>query len=111
VAPKVGEQLPEIAAALKGDLRYTRVQDFPSLPAYDVTLTCTLSHRGAQTVTILGRGVATARIDEVCQSGNPQWSFTNSYWIDPESGLSWRSRQHIDPRGDIIDVEILRPPG
>ncbi|HEY4078173.1 MAG TPA: YjbF family lipoprotein, partial [Rhizomicrobium sp.] len=36
VAPKVGEQLPEIAAALKGDLRYTRVQDFPSLPAYDV---------------------------------------------------------------------------
>ena len=108
MVPKVGDKLPAIAAALKGDLRYTRLQDFPS--AYDVTLACTLSHKGAQTVTILGRAIATARIDESCQSANPKWSFVNNYWIDPETGLCWRSRQHIGPQGDVIDAEILRPP-
>jgi hypothetical protein len=111
LAPKLGQQLPEIASALKGALTYTRVQDFPSLPAYDVTLTCTLSYKGAQTVTILGRGIATARVDEACRGTNPQWSFTNNYWIDPETGLCWRSRQFIGPQGDRIDTEILRPPG
>jgi hypothetical protein len=110
MAPKSGEQMPEIAKALKGALTYTRIQDFPSFPAYDVTLTCTLSYKGAQTVSILGRGIATARIDEVCRSANPHWSFTNNYWIDPETGLCWRSRQYIGPQGDRIDTEILRPP-
>ena len=110
VAPKIGEQMPEIAAALKGDLTYARVQDFPSLPAYAATVNCTLSHKGAQTIVILGRGIATARIDEVCRSTNPRWSFTNSYWIDPQTGLCWRSRQSIDPQGGVIETEILRPP-
>jgi hypothetical protein len=111
MAPKFGQQLPELASALKGTLTYTRVQDFPSLPAYDVTLACTLSAKGAQTVTVLGRGIATVRIDETCRSANPRWSFTNNYWIDPATGLSWRSRQYIGPQGDRIDTEILRPPG
>jgi hypothetical protein len=110
LSPKTGAQLPEIAAALKGDLTYARVQDFPSLPAYAVTANCTLSHKGAQTIVILGRGIATARIDETCQSANPRWSFTNSYWIDPQTGLCWRSRQHVGPQGDVIEMEMLRPP-
>jgi hypothetical protein len=111
MAPKVGQRLPELASALKGALTYVRVQDFPALPAYDVTLTCTLSAKGAQTVTILGRGIATIRIDETCRSANPRWAFANNYWIDPDTGLCWRSRQHIGPQGDRIDTEILRPPG
>jgi len=110
MAPKIGEQMPEIAAALKGDLTYARVQDFPWLPAYAVTLNCTLSRKGAQTIVILGRGIATQRVDEVCRSANPRWSFTNNYWIDPDTGLCWRSRQHIDPQGGAIETEILRPP-
>lgn len=111
LAPKFGEQMPEIAAALKGDLTYARVQDFPSLPAYAVTVNCTLSRKGAQTIVILGHGIATTRIDEACRSANPRWSFTNTYWIDPQTGLCWRSRQHIDPQGGVIETEILRPPG
>jgi hypothetical protein len=110
VAPKIGDPLPEITAALKGDLTYARVQDFPSLPAYAATVTCTLSRRGAQTIVILGHGIATVRIDEVCQSTNPRWSFTNSYWVDPQTGLCWRSRQYIDPKGGAIETEVLRPP-
>lgn len=110
LGPKIGTQLPEIAVALKGDLTYARIQDFPSLPAYAVTANCTLSYKGAQTIVILGRGIATARIDEFCQSANPRWSFTNSYWIDPQTGLCWRSRQYVGPQGDVIEMEILRPP-
>ena len=110
LAPRIGEQMPEIAAALKGDLIYARVQDFPSLPAYAVTVNCTLSRKGAQTIVILGRGIAAIRVDEVCRSTNPRWSFTNIYWVDPDTGLCWRSRQYIDPKGDMIETEILRPP-
>jgi len=109
--PKTGEQMPEIADAIKGKVTYARVQDFPSLSAYDVTVTCTMTYGGAQTVSILGRGIPTVRIDEACRSANPESSFTNTYWIDPATGMAWRSRQYLGPQAGTIDTEILRPPG
>lgn len=111
VTPKMGQQIPDIAAALKGNLTYARLEDFPDIPAYGVALICTLSRRGAQTILILGHGVATMRIDETCRGVDLKWSFTDSYWADLHTGLVWRSRQHITPKGGVIDTEILRPPG
>ena len=111
VTPKNGQQLPDVAAALKANATYARLEDFPDIPAYGVALTCTLSRKGGQTVTILGRGVATIRIDEACRGMEGKWSFTDIFWVDPDSGFTWRSRQNISPKGPVIETEVLRPPG
>jgi len=111
MTPKMGQQLPDIAAALKGNVTYTRLEDFPDISAYGVPLVCTLSRKSAQTIMILARGVGTIKVDEVCRAADMKWSFTDTYWIDPGTQLVWRSRQHINPKGEIVETEILRPPG
>ena len=111
VTPKTGQQIPDVAAALKDNVTYTRLEDFADIPAYGVALVCMLSRMNAQTIVILGHGIAAIRIDETCRGTDWKWSFTDSYWIDPGTGLVWRSRQHINPKGGVIDTEILRPPG
>lgn len=111
MAPGLGQQLTEVAAALNGNVTYTRLEDFPDIPAYGVALTCTLSKRGAQTIVILGRGIRTIRIDETCHSVDGKRSFTDSFWLNADATMVWRSLQHLDPKGTVIETEILRPPG
>jgi len=111
MVPKTGEQLAAVAAALKSDVIYTRLEDFPDIAAYGIMLTCKLSRRGAETIVILGRGIATIRVDETCRSTDQKWSFTDRFWLDPDTAMVWRSLQHLDPKGTIIETEILRPPG
>jgi hypothetical protein len=65
---------------------------------------------GRRGVTILGSKMNLARVDEVCRSANLDWSFTDSYWIEPETGFVWRSIQHTHPKMDAIEMEVLRRP-
>ena len=67
---------------------------------------------GEETIAILGKDIRTLRIDESCSSQSSQldWSFENTYWVDPANGLVWRSIQHVHPQLDAIETEILRPP-
>ena len=111
VTPQTGLQLPAIAAALKGTETYTRLEDFPDLPAYGAAIICTAVSKGRETIAVLGRGISTARIDEACRSAELKWTFTDNYWLDPDSGLVWRSVQHIHPKGGKIEIETFRPPG
>ena len=110
VTPRGGLQIPAVAAALNEPTSYTRQEDFPDIPAYGAAISCSSVSKGRQTIVILGRGISTARIDETCRSAELKWSFTDSYWLDPDSGLVWRSIQHIHPKGEKIEVEIFRPP-
>jgi len=102
---------PSPAAAMRQPFTSTRQEDFPELGLYGVALTCRTRLVGRQKITILGQDIATNRVDESCQSREPEWSFTNSFWIDPDNGLVWRSRQHIHPKAGAIEIEIFRPPG
>ena len=111
VTPSAGQELPALLTALKGKLTYSRLEDFPDISTYGATISCTTLPRGLQTIVILGRGISTVRIDEVCRSPSLDWAFTDSYWLDRQSGLAWRSIQHIHPNAGKIETEILRPPG
>jgi hypothetical protein len=86
--------------------------DFPDLGLYSIPIVCRERARGDETIVILGKDIHTRRVDESCvaESGQLSWSFRNSYWLDPASGLVWRSVQHTHPRLDAITLEILRPP-
>lgn len=106
-----GQELPPLAAALRAQQTYTRLEDLPEMGIYGASLNCRATYMGAQTIMILGRGISTRKIDEICNSESLNWSFTDSFWLDPDSGLTWRSIQHVSPRNGKIETEILRPPG
>lgn len=102
---------PSPAAARKAPFTTTRLEDFKDIGLYGVTVTCRAAVKARQTIRILGQAIATTRVDESCESRVPSWSFVDSYWVDNESGLVWRSVQHIHPKGGEVETEILRPPG
>ena len=87
--------------------------DFPDLGVYSVSIVCRDLPAVDETIVILGSNIHTRRIDESCASVDSRisWTFENTYWLDPSSGLVWRSIQHVHPRLDAIETEILRPPG
>jgi hypothetical protein len=99
------------ARAIATPFASTRLEDFPELGMYGVLVSCRANMVGRQSIKILGQAIPTIRVDEACQSRNPDWSFTDSYWVDGDNGLVWRSRQHVHPKGGVVETEIFRPPG
>jgi hypothetical protein len=99
------------AQALSGPYTQQSVADFSDAGLYGVPITCRGRAVGVQAINILGKTLSTRRIQESCDSPSLHWSFVNSYWVDPQTGFTWRSRQHIHPKGDVIETEIFRPPG
>jgi hypothetical protein len=102
---------PAPAEAIRQPFTSTRQEDFPELGFYGVAVSCQARLVGRQKITILGQAITTNRVDESCQSQKPEWSFVDSYWLDADSGLAWQSRQHINPKGGTIQIQIFRPPG
>ena len=99
------------ATAVRTPFTSTWLEDFPDLGLYGVRISCRAALAGRQSIKILGQVIATLRVDETCSSQDPGWSFTNSFWIDKDSGFVWRSRQHVHPNGPPVGIEIFRPPG
>jgi hypothetical protein len=85
--------------------------DFGDLHAYSILIRCRAVSRGAGSINNFGTAVATTQVDEECRSDQLDWTFTNSYWIAPQSGLIWRSVQYVSPKLDPLTVRVLRPPG
>lgn len=111
VTPQKGQQqLLDLADATQQRLTSIRLEDFPNIPVYGAVVKCTAIPRGPETIVILGRGITTKKVDEDCRNQALNWSFTDSYWINPESGFVWRSIQHLAPKDEKIELEALRPP-
>ena len=102
---------PPLFSAMHGPIASTRLEDYPELGLYGVQVSCRARMVGRQSVKILGQAIPTVRVDESCHSDRPDWSFTDNFWVDGDSGLVWRSRQHVHPQGGTVETEIFRPPG
>jgi hypothetical protein len=103
--------VPPPAAAVRGPFASTRLEDFPELGLYGALVSCHARMVGRQKIEVLGQAITTNRVEEACQSRKPDWSFVDTFWVDPDNGLVWRSRQHIHPKGEMVETEIFRPPG
>ena len=106
-----GSNVSPLTAALQGPFTSTRLEDFPELGRYGVQVSCRAHMVGRQSIKILGQAIAAVRVDENCRSERPEWSFTDNFWLDSDNGQVWRSRQHVHPKGGIVETEIFRPPG
>ena len=106
-----GGTAPPPSAAIQAPFSTIRLEDFSELGLYGVQLSCRTRLVGRQKIEVLGQVMTTDRIDEACRSETPNWSFVDIYWVDPENGLVWRSRQHIHPKGGKVETDLFRPPG
>jgi hypothetical protein len=104
-------EIPPPAAALQGPFSYRRSADFSDLKADGVPVTCRATSVGGRTIKILGKAIHVAQINENCSVPALHWQFTDTYWVSRDSGLVWRSSQHIHPDGQTLQTEIFRPPG
>jgi Group 4 capsule polysaccharide lipoprotein gfcB, YjbF len=102
---------PAPAEAVHGAFVSSRLEDFSDHGLYGVLVSCRAHLVGRQSIKILGQAIAALRVDEICTSRKPEWSFTDNFWVDGDNGLVWRSRQHVGPDGGIVETEIFRPPG
>ena len=103
--------LPPPSAAIQNPFTSTRLEDFPEMGLYGILVSCRAQLAGRQNVKILGQNVPTFRVDETCRNDRLDWSFTDNFWVDGDSGLVWRARQHVHPKGGTVETEIFRPPG
>ncbi len=65
--------------------------------------------RGVEDIEIFGTRHTVLRVDEQCRARDADWTFTNTFWIDPDSGQIWRSRQHVDPETPPLEMWVLKP--
>jgi len=85
--------------------------DLPDQHLYSVPVTCKAYSQGPDTYNNFNSPVAVIRVEDQCRSDKLDWSFTNTYWIAPQTGLMWHSIQNISPKLDPLEIRILRPPG
>jgi hypothetical protein len=107
VTPAGAAALPAPVQALGGPVTVKMIVDYSASPATPVTCNMVMAKR--ETIKILGRAIATTRIDEFCTAMGRDWRYRNRYWVDSKDGFVWRALQYLGPK-DILQIEIFRPP-
>ena len=64
---------------------------------------------GDETIGILGESHPTELWRERGNAPQIDWEFVNLFWIDPESGYVWKSRQAATPSLPPIETIVYRP--
>ncbi|MEO9826269.1 MAG: YjbF family lipoprotein [Paracoccaceae bacterium] len=70
------------------------------------TFTCTPFIKGNHTVRILGKNIATQRINVSCESDD--LAFVNVHFVDPSGGI-WQSRQWTGQDLGHLEFDVLEP--
>lgn len=91
---------------LAGPVSYTRRMDWSPDYRYGVILQATLEPKGLENVEILGKVHRLRRFDESLTARGVHLS--NRYWVDPDDGFIWKSRQFVAP-GYPLELIQLRP--
>ncbi|MCI1133874.1 YjbF family lipoprotein [Stenotrophomonas maltophilia] len=73
---------------------------------YGVEVHGTLEPMGRETVEILGKRRSLLHVRET-QHGK-RWRVENHFWVDPDNGFIWKSRQAIAP-GTSLEITQLKP--
>ncbi len=101
------ELLGRPAALAGGTL--TRQIDLQSQFRYGTLVTSTFAVVEQETIEILGRTHATVRLVESGVSPQLDWRFTNTWWVDAETGFVWKSLQAVTPEMPVFELAVLKP--
>ncbi len=90
--------------------RYSWLADYPDIGLYSVRVDCEDLPSGPEKIVILGKEIDTLRVNKSCSSSQLGWQFSNVYWVSLSSNRVWKSIQHLHPKLDPLEIELLRPP-
>lgn len=85
------------------------IADFADLQAYSVPITCIPKPAKPARVKVLGYKIKTLRVVELCEAPLLKWNFTDRFWLDPNTGMTWQSVQHIHPHFPAVTIQLFRP--
>ena len=89
---------------------YSLVIDFQDLSLTGASALCRSSDTGQESIEILGTALTTRHVVEDCKIAVIDWSFENQFWVDPDTGFVWQSRQYVHPKLSPVTFRVLRPP-
>lgn len=93
---------------LHGPLDVTRHVDLSPGYRYGVPVQVHLQPAGMTTLNILGTPHRVRIVDATVRAPRLHFSAHNRYWVDPASGVVWKSRQTL-PGGPTLTLTALRP--
>jgi hypothetical protein len=76
---------------------------------FDLPVESRFAYQGQEDLTILEATHQTHVWSETGAAESVDWSFTNTHWIDVETGYVWKSRQIIGPDQPVMEIVVLRP--
>ena len=77
---------------------------------FDLPIKVSYKKVGLEQVNILDRDYELMQIQEKIENTYIRWKFTNSYWVDPETGFVWQSRQIIAPNLPPFFMQVTKKP-
>lgn len=86
-----------------------RLVDLAPGDHYGVMITSTSKILGPEVIEISELKFDTVAILERCHARGLNWTFDNKFWVEAETGLVWKSIQHIHPEVPPAELELLKP--
>lgn len=98
-----GGRLPAASARLQ------RLVDLEPPQRYGIMIRSAYEDLGPAAVVIAELEFDTRHVREINETREFDWRFENEYWVDPEHGIVWKSRQHIHPDLPPVEIDLLKP--
>lgn len=100
------DQVPVLTGASMASAK--RLIDVEGLLLFDWPLRSDFAPAGREEVEILGKTYGLVKVAERVRPETAD-AWTNEYWLNPETGFCWKSRQKLFPGLPFLNIEILKP--
>lgn len=88
---------------------HVRLVDIKSQGIYSSAIQSTFTPAGEETVVILEQSYRLVRIQEEVHAKRTDVRYRNTYWVDPQTRICWKSEQRPAPEIEAFTFEILTP--
>lgn len=95
---------------LQGIKKYVRTVVFGGEEPWQASLNCEMKRIGPERITIVELEFDTIRLEEKCK-GVKWWTVKNTFWVDNENGLVWKSYQVLFENKPKLEINTLKPLG
>jgi hypothetical protein len=103
-----GDVVGRIPADMSG-VPLERLIDLQSQFRYGTPVVSVFVVEEPETIEILDRRYDTVRVIESCRCAQLDWTFSNTWWIDRQTGFVWKSLQWVTPDMPVFEVAVLKP--
>lgn len=101
------DPLLRLARAGEGSAEAQCLLDYRKEAENDIQAKVRMRVAGTEVIEILGESHPTTVVEETFDIPSWRWEASNRYWVDPQSGIVWRSQQQYCPEVGTYELEWL----